>query len=47
VSETRSLAETATGRPSTLDQPADIVAALRKHVDPSKVTVVKAGDFKK
>jgi len=26
---------------------ADIVAALRKHIDPAKVTVVKAGDFKK
>ena len=28
-------------------KPADIVAALRKHVDPAKVTVVKAGDFTK
>ena len=26
---------------------ADVVAALRKHVDPAKVTIVKAGDFTK
>ena len=26
---------------------ADVAAALRKHLDPAKVTVVKAGDFKK
>ena len=26
---------------------ADVVAALRKHVDPAKVTIVKAGDFSK
>ena len=25
---------------------ADIVAALRRHIDPAKLTVVKAGDFK-
>jgi len=28
-------------------KPADLVAALRKYIDPSKVTVVKAGDFSK
>ncbi len=27
--------------------PAEIVAALRKHIDPAKVSFVKAGDFKK
>ncbi|HEX4934546.1 MAG TPA: insulinase family protein, partial [Gemmatimonadaceae bacterium] len=27
--------------------PAQVSAALRKHVDPAKVTVVKAGDFSK
>ena len=26
---------------------ADVVAALRKHIDPTKITVVKAGDFSK
>jgi zinc protease len=26
--------------------PADLVKALRKHVDPAKMTIVKAGDFK-
>ena len=26
---------------------ADVSAALRKHIDPAKVTVVKAGDFSK
>jgi len=26
--------------------PAQVVAALRKHVDPAKLTIVKAGDFK-
>jgi len=26
---------------------ADVNAALRKHVDPAKITVVKAGDFTK
>ena len=28
-------------------QAADVSAALRKYVDPAKVTVVKAGDFSK
>jgi zinc protease len=28
-------------------KPADLVAALRKYIDPAKVTVVKAGDFSK
>jgi zinc protease len=28
-------------------KPADVVAALRKYIDPAKVTVVKAGDFSK
>jgi zinc protease len=27
--------------------PADVVAAMRKHIDPAKVSVVKAGDFAK
>ena len=27
--------------------PAEIVAALRKHLDPAKITIVKAGDFSK
>jgi zinc protease len=27
-------------------KPADVNAALRKHIDPAKLTVVKAGDFK-
>jgi zinc protease len=27
--------------------PADVVAAMRKHLDPAKLTVVKAGDFRK
>jgi zinc protease len=26
---------------------ADVVAALRKHVDPAQITIVKAGDFTK
>jgi predicted Zn-dependent peptidase len=26
---------------------ADISAAMRKYIDPAKMTVVKAGDFKK
>jgi zinc protease len=28
-------------------KPADLVAALRKHIDPAKVSFVKAGDFAK
>jgi Predicted Zn-dependent peptidases len=28
-------------------RPADVTAALRKYVDPAKVTIVKAGDFSK
>jgi zinc protease len=27
--------------------PAEIVAAMRRHIDPSKITIVKAGDFAK
>jgi len=27
--------------------PADIVAALRRHIDPAKLTIIKAGDFAK
>jgi zinc protease len=27
--------------------PADVVAAMRRHIDPSKISVVKAGDFAK
>ena len=27
-------------------KPAEVNAALRKHIDPAKLTVVKAGDFK-
>lgn len=27
--------------------PADVLAALRKHIDPNKITIVKAGDFAK
>jgi zinc protease len=27
--------------------PADVVSALRRHIDPAKITVVKAGDFAK
>jgi predicted Zn-dependent peptidase len=26
---------------------AEVTAALRKHLDPGRVTIVKAGDFKK
>ncbi len=28
-------------------KPADVVAALRKHIDPAKLTIVRAGDFSK
>jgi zinc protease len=27
--------------------PEQIVAALRRHIDPAKITVIKAGDFAK
>ena len=27
--------------------PAEIVAAMRRHIDPSKITIIKAGDFAK
>jgi len=27
--------------------PDDVAAAFRKHIDPAKVSIVKAGDFKK
>jgi hypothetical protein len=26
---------------------ADVSAALRKHLDPDRITIVKAGDFRK
>jgi zinc protease len=28
-------------------KPQDVVAAMRKHIDPSKMTIIKAGDFAK
>ena len=28
-------------------KPAEVAAALRKYIDPGKVSVVKAGDFSK
>ncbi len=27
--------------------PADVLAAARKHIDPAKISIVKAGDFAK
>jgi zinc protease len=28
-------------------KPEEIVAAMRRHIDPQKITIVKAGDFAK
>jgi zinc protease len=28
-------------------KPEDLLAALRKHIDPAKITIIKAGDFTK
>jgi zinc protease len=28
-------------------KPEDVVAAMRRHIDPAKLTIIKAGDFAK